>query len=1403
MRFFVFFCLNFPPYVCTVIVSPVPNNKTQHMKAFISTLRISLLAVLLCTTTVHAQWNTLNHDATVNRSISDIFFVSSTGYAAGWRADAVSWGTRGLLYKTTDGGQTWSTIMVPLVVGTDSVQGLKSIHFTSPNTGYAATICYSTNNVSGIYYGALLKTTDGGQTWTSLYSMKNQINWSNGNTTHFDHITFSDQYTGFISGWRNLGVNTYDGLTFTTYNGGNSWVQNTAFTGTGTQAHASYFESNGTGSVAGGKPMGLSGPYNGRIARSTNWGNTWNVTFIDNDYAYVDIHFPVAQVGYAVGDSMYFTTAGASNGKLVKTTNGGISWSQQALFTNFKPLCVFFTSATEGYIGGETAAGNAAIRKTTDGGVTWTNEVYPDIATASLVTSIHFSTPVTGYATNSWTNSNSVYGAFLSSTCAVFAGPDTSFCQAAGQIFATPGTPGNDYVYSWSPATGLSDPNAQAPFVSQVSNQQYVVTMTDTVTSCTATDTIVVSAYSASFGPEYFCTGDSVLLDLGPGGTNYNWQMFTDTNNVTTFLNATTQTLWADEPGYYLAYATFPGCGTLTSNIQVIDSCTTSSNCWNLFTYQHNPYTCGDSVLFVGTGSGSVTSWTWDMGDGNVYSGPTLSTLYHNYTAGTYTVTLTTINNTNCTAVTSLVVTVTAGVNVNAGPDSVYCGQPVQLAATPQASGSYTYSWSPANLLQNPASQTPFGFYGDHLNNQPFIVTMTDAATGCTATDTVIASSYWPVLTNPVYICPGDSVLLDFGPGASIYLWQFYYDTAGNQVPLNVTMQTLWIDEPGMYVGYANFPGCGNITSNIQAIDSCTTSSNCWNIMTYQHNPYTCGDSVLFIGTGSGSVVSWTWDMGDGNVYSGPALSMLYHNYTAGTYTVTLTTVDNTNCTAVSSLIITVTAGVGVSAGADTTFCQQQGQLNAIPFTPGSYTFSWSPANGLDDPNIQNPNVISGVSSQQYVVTMTDTATGCTATDTVIVSAYYFSNDTVYICDSSYVTLDLGPGASNYYWQHYLDTAGNLFPINVTTQTLSVNQPGQYLAFASFPGCGTLTNLFYVVDSCNVYVSDVWPGDCNYDLVANMADALHIGLGYGATDATRPNATPSWYPQPMTDWAQSFTNCNYKHADADGDGVINVNDTLPISLNYGNTHPFRLGQPEFIASAPTLTLIANYDTVGLQTLVTIDVQLGSAALPVDSLYGISFRITADAGLIDTTLTVINLNTTWLGTMGGNMFGFRKAFPGGGRIDVAESRNDHLNRLNGSGTIATFSIVTTDNLSGIAICHIDVTEVTAVTASQHYLAINVVNDSVVINPAAPAGIEEPGAETGFTAYPNPANEQVTVQTGKTASRIEICDMLGRTVQWASPASTTTVFNTSALADGVYLIRVYSGSSVTTQKLTVTR
>lgn len=817
---------------------------------------------------------------------------------------------------------------------------------------------------------------------------------------------------------------------------------------------------------------------------------------------------------------------------------------------------------------------------------------------------------------------------------------------------------------------------------------------------------------------------------------------------------------------------------------------------------------------------------------------------------------------------------------VSAGSDHINCQQPIQLNGQPLTPGTdYIYSWSPANLLVNPTSLAAYGtFGGPGVHNQQFVLTMTDTVTGCIATDTVIVSSFMPILGTR-YLCPGDTMILDFGPGATMYNWQYYTDTNNVQTFLNQPTQTLSVTAPGTYLGFATFPNCGALTSFVTIVDSCLSSSCsvdagpdttfCQQHGQLQATPASPGNysyswsptyglsnpnianPVVDLGVHNQQYVVTLTDLNNGcqstdtviiNAYYwnldtlymcnnipityniGPGASQYSVQYTDTSGNFQYSILPNElyvitqpaqyvfvgvypGCGALTSVITVIdscsTQSCSVNAGPDTTFCQQHGQLQATPGSPGNYSYSWSPAYGLSNPNIANPVVDLGVNNQQYVVTMTDPSNGCQATDTVIINAYYWNIDTFYMCNNAPITYNIGPGGTNYTYQ-FVDTSGNGQFGQAPNGIYVMTQPAQYIFIGFYPGCGALTSVITVIDSCNVPVNNVWPGDCNYDLTANMADVLNIGIGYNTSGPVRPNATNQWYAQPMNDWTQNFVNCNYKHADANGDGLINVNDTLPVALNYGLTHPYSF-VPELpvTASTPTLELVANYDTCGLQTLVTVDIRMGNSTTPVDSLYGIAFRLSFEPNLIDTMLTGLTFNGSWLGTISNNIIGFQKPFRSSGLIDVCEVGNNQLNRYNGQGSIGSFQIVTTDNLSGISVLHLDLSQVTAVTLDGIAIPVTLVADSVIIDPSVPAGIHSKPAAAAWQVYPNPANDVLTIKGHNSGETIELVNMLGAVVLRQTANTTASRLDVSNLDSGVYFVRVTGDNSTHTKKITITR
>jgi photosystem II stability/assembly factor-like uncharacterized protein len=227
-------------------------------------------------------------------------------------------------------------------------QSFGSVHFTSAYTGY----------VSG-ESGRILKTTNGGLNWVTQTS---------GTTVGLGSICFTNDSTGYILG----GANNYC-LILKTTNGGLNWVQQ--YTGT-TPLGSIYFVDLNTG-------YGV-GAYT--FAKTTNAGLNWHFQS-SNIYGLSNIHFTDSNTGYVCG----------TDGRIMKTVNGGFSWTNLVSGTTLYLYSISFPNATTGYIaGGGLIFPNFwhIILKTTNSGNTWTNQMF----SGSPLYTIFFNNTDTGYA---------------------------------------------------------------------------------------------------------------------------------------------------------------------------------------------------------------------------------------------------------------------------------------------------------------------------------------------------------------------------------------------------------------------------------------------------------------------------------------------------------------------------------------------------------------------------------------------------------------------------------------------------------------------------------------------------------------------------------------------------------------------------------------------------------------------------------------------------------------------------------------------------------------------------------------------------------------------------------------------------------------------------------------------
>jgi gliding motility-associated-like protein len=342
-------------------------------------------------------------------------------------------------------------------------------------------------------------------------------------------------------------------------------------------------------------------------------------------------------------------------------------------------------------------------------------------------------------------------------------GPAISFCS--GTVSAPLG--GTGYTYSWSPTTGLSNPNILNPTVTGTNTtgvpivRTYTLTVT-TAAGCVGTATVDVTinpAAVADAGPaKATCSNVGVVIGAGPAlaGTTYAWTPTTGLSSATSATPTLTLPNLTGAPivrTYTLTATTANGC-TATSTVDVtINPAAVAQAGPDKATCSNVPTTIGAGAALAGT------TYAWSPATGlnsAAVLNPTVT--LPNLTNATitqrYILLATTAN--GCFQRDTVVVSVyPAAVPVPGASQAVCSGGTITLGAAPVA--GYTYSWSPATGLSSATVANPT-FSLPNTTGAPITLVYTLTATtanGCVNTGTVT------VTLNPAAVA-------DAGPDAAV-----------------------------------------------------------------------------------------------------------------------------------------------------------------------------------------------------------------------------------------------------------------------------------------------------------------------------------------------------------------------------------------------------------------------------------------------------------------------------------------------------------------------------------------------------------------------------------------------------------------------------------------------------------
>ncbi len=214
------------------------------------------------------------------------------------------------------------------------------------------------NNTNGYVVGntgTVLKTTDGGETWTNVSVA--------GVTDNFLFCTVVDAQTA----WATSPFGVYK-----TTNGGSTWaaVTNTVFAGNFQDIH---FINTSTGFLVTGSGL----------VKTTDGGITWNTISVTSG-VYNKIQFTNSTDGWVQST--------ASN--VLRTTDGGATWTSLSTGVS-NQSCSFFLNSSNAWVA-SAVSGPEVMRKTTDGGNSW-SLVYSSSTTTDALYTISFTDALKGY----------------------------------------------------------------------------------------------------------------------------------------------------------------------------------------------------------------------------------------------------------------------------------------------------------------------------------------------------------------------------------------------------------------------------------------------------------------------------------------------------------------------------------------------------------------------------------------------------------------------------------------------------------------------------------------------------------------------------------------------------------------------------------------------------------------------------------------------------------------------------------------------------------------------------------------------------------------------------------------------------------------------------------------------
>ncbi len=511
-------------------------------------------------------------------------------------------------------------------------------------------------------------------------------------------------------------------------------------------------------------------------------------------------------------------------------------------------------------------------------------------------------------------------------------------------VISTPHDP-SEVIYDWDFGDGGSsadqNPIYNYPVDTGMFDIQLVVDFRGCKDSLTRTDQVYIKAPISKFSvqtlycnpvsfPVHVVVTDNAIAGVSTDNVDMTWSWGVG-GDPDDFLNSADvfDANQGDTAHEYLDYGTYTikqvihnyttGCDDSTEQIIIISRIDAGFTLSNDTTCNSLPFTITSTSIYLDP----IATFTYDMGNGEIITGDSLSYTYN--VPGTYTISLTATNSVGCSDISEFLgfQVLDPPLALLIGSDDAGClpinvvytnNSSVQGNGVPLSSFLWTFPDGTTQTTNNVATTTNFDFTSEGLFTTT--ITTTDVF-GCVSPPASVSM----LITNPTVDFIMDSAVCDLenfnavntttGFGALTYAWNLdavfdtnsvdylnAFDETASSSYTNVAHSITLVatDENGCKDSITKIINVSLPKADLSYVASGATANG--------FGEYTCPpvfETYTNLSTSYGTLTNWNWSFGDGktSAFEDPNNTYVF----PGTYTLSLNVTDEFGCTADTILV--------------------------------------------------------------------------------------------------------------------------------------------------------------------------------------------------------------------------------------------------------------------------------------------------------------------------------------------------------------------------------------------------------------------------------------------------------------------------------------------------------------------